>query len=598
MRIFISYATEQERTAEELHSVLKKDDHEVFCASSSLPGSNDYTREIRAEIEACELFIFMVSPDSVAAGGYALSELLLAERNDKQILPVEVVEVATAELPPGLSTVTVMSPKGNLVAEVAARVAELAQPSSQARRKWIRIGLWALVLGGVLVAILLYLRGCNESSGEGDAPQPPTSASKAYEIVVDGSARMGEPLPRNDTNRRLELAKKVAEMRLAPFVRGTPVQVRVTAGCTGGSYVPENTDLLSALGQLEPDGKSAVMASLDEAVKNLEARYPDADSTERRILLLFGGADECDRGVRDALEDDIYTWMTKEGGGQVCPIAVGLNPKAYKNAFPKISRLIDEMGWCKSLGRNLQSLDEFDLRLRCEETNATTPKGTVIDFDDGYGVMRLPPQSADSKRAPGFELGNHVHCLEDGLIRISARSPSGYPESARLFDATCSGGCAGGDDDLNFPEQRNILILPGNGRDARPGDSASGGVLTFDFSRLSNSSTVTVESLRLLDLDSHVLDKGDRQLCAQPRQSDSKPLGVTEECVAACAANMAGVIRGYTDTDRRYREFLPKTANNDSRIFGGLDFVGIDRLEVELCGAGAIDDIQFRVGPA
>ena len=80
MRIFLSYASEHRRQAEGIAIRLRQDGHEVFFDRQTLEPGKEYDRTIRREIDDCELFVFLISPESVARGSYALTERDMAQR--------------------------------------------------------------------------------------------------------------------------------------------------------------------------------------------------------------------------------------------------------------------------------------------------------------------------------------------------------------------------------------------------------------------------------------------------------------------------------------------------------------------------------------
>lgn len=160
MRVFVSYARAQERLAEELAVQLRQENHEVFFDRFELKAGGGFHEKIRASIAAADLFVFLISPDAVRAGGYALTELGLAEQRWPNaighLLPVMAVETPFADIPPYARSVNVLRPAGNPVAETLASVAQLAD-DTRARTgdapppvPWWR----RPVVGAVLVAVL------------------------------------------------------------------------------------------------------------------------------------------------------------------------------------------------------------------------------------------------------------------------------------------------------------------------------------------------------------------------------------------------------------------------------------------------------------
>jgi tetratricopeptide (TPR) repeat protein len=155
MDIFISYASEQRTLAEEIALALRGEGHQVFFDRSELPEGEAYNARIREAIEACDLLIFLVSPEAVAEGRYTLTELRFAEEKWRSpaghVLPVMVQQTAGAAIPAYLRAVVILRPAGNVPAEVVAAVDRLLKP------RWIRwlrryavvLGVLALVGGGV-----------------------------------------------------------------------------------------------------------------------------------------------------------------------------------------------------------------------------------------------------------------------------------------------------------------------------------------------------------------------------------------------------------------------------------------------------------------
>ena len=127
--VFLSYSSEQSEAATRIELSLKEDGHSVFRDRSSLPAGEGYDTRIRAAVEDCEVFVFLVSRESVSPGRYTLTELGFAEQKwgnpSGHVLPVIVEAVPSDSVPAFLRAVTMLNPKGNLSAEVAAEVARM-----------------------------------------------------------------------------------------------------------------------------------------------------------------------------------------------------------------------------------------------------------------------------------------------------------------------------------------------------------------------------------------------------------------------------------------------------------------------------------------
>jgi tetratricopeptide (TPR) repeat protein len=128
--VFLSYSSDQGDAASRIELSLKEDGHSVFRDRSSLPAGEAYDAQIREAVEDCEIFVFLVSRESVSPGRYTLTELGLAERKwgnpSGHVLPVLIEPIARESIPAFLRAVTMLNPEGNLTAEVAAEVARMS----------------------------------------------------------------------------------------------------------------------------------------------------------------------------------------------------------------------------------------------------------------------------------------------------------------------------------------------------------------------------------------------------------------------------------------------------------------------------------------
>ena len=125
MKVFLSYAHEQRPIAEEVSVSLSVRGYDVFIDRSSLKAGVEYGSAIEKDIEKCDLFIFLISPESLTQGTYTLTELGFAKskwRNPSgRVLPVMARSLLNSKIDAYLRAVTILYPQGNLAAEVAAR---------------------------------------------------------------------------------------------------------------------------------------------------------------------------------------------------------------------------------------------------------------------------------------------------------------------------------------------------------------------------------------------------------------------------------------------------------------------------------------------
>ncbi len=153
MRIFISYSSKYRDLCDRLQLALEADGrHEVFVDRTQLSPGQPFDTTLRQGIEECDLFVFLLSPESVAPGSYALAELSLAKARWRHpgghVLPVKVAPMTKDTIPAYLRAVTILEPLGDVVAETVAAVEHVKVPSR--KRLW-------LALGGIGVALALGL---------------------------------------------------------------------------------------------------------------------------------------------------------------------------------------------------------------------------------------------------------------------------------------------------------------------------------------------------------------------------------------------------------------------------------------------------------
>ena len=132
MKIFLSYASEQRELAKEIALALEAENHTVFFDRSALAPGEAYNAQIRETIEDSQLFVFLISSDSVTAGRYTLTELEFAEHKWPKpwgnVLSVMALSTPKANIPAYLRAGTIIQPSGNIAATVAAEVHRMLGP--------------------------------------------------------------------------------------------------------------------------------------------------------------------------------------------------------------------------------------------------------------------------------------------------------------------------------------------------------------------------------------------------------------------------------------------------------------------------------------
>src|SRR5947209_1399556 len=129
MKIFLSFASEQTALAEPVALSLRDRGYQVFFSHDDLPPAASFDAQVERAIRDSDVFVFLISPQSVTRGRYTLTELSFAKRKwsnpNARVLPVMLVSTPLAEVPNYLKAVTILEPEGNAAAETAAAVSSL-----------------------------------------------------------------------------------------------------------------------------------------------------------------------------------------------------------------------------------------------------------------------------------------------------------------------------------------------------------------------------------------------------------------------------------------------------------------------------------------
>ena len=149
--IFLSYSSPQSEVATRIELSLKGEGHSVFRDRSALPPGESFDARIRVAIEESDLFIFLISRESILEGHYTLTELKFAEQKwgnpSGHVLPVLTEPIPMKAIPEFLRAVTMLQPRGDIAAEVAAEVHRMAAP------RWR----WFLRPQGLIPLVLIVL---------------------------------------------------------------------------------------------------------------------------------------------------------------------------------------------------------------------------------------------------------------------------------------------------------------------------------------------------------------------------------------------------------------------------------------------------------
>jgi TIR domain len=154
MYIFLAYASEDKEAAESIAYSLRSRRHKVFLDHDDLPPGASYDQQIERAVKESDIFIFLISPTSVAEGRYTLSELNFARQQwpdpNGRVLPVMTRKTPAKNVPSYLKAVTILEPRGNIAAETSAAVDNMRHGSSQFRYR-------NTMVAGVLCAVALML---------------------------------------------------------------------------------------------------------------------------------------------------------------------------------------------------------------------------------------------------------------------------------------------------------------------------------------------------------------------------------------------------------------------------------------------------------
>ncbi len=190
MQIFLSYASQDRAAAQAIERGLREQGHDVFFDRDDLPAGEEFHNRIRRAIEQSDLLIFLVSPDSVDAGSYTLTELEIAEKSWKQaggkLLPVILRPTPRETIPPFIRSVTFLQTEGHLPASVAAAVHRLARERRQKRYR--TAGVAALLAALALAVAAVAFRAVGGGPGAGTTGKDGAPAV----LVAAGPFTMGD----------------------------------------------------------------------------------------------------------------------------------------------------------------------------------------------------------------------------------------------------------------------------------------------------------------------------------------------------------------------------------------------------------------------
>jgi formylglycine-generating enzyme required for sulfatase activity len=197
MKLFLSYASQDRAAAMAIETALRESGHDVFFDRDDLPPGEEFHTRIRQAIAQSDLLIFLLSPDSVDAGSYTLTELEIAEsawkRASGKLLPVLLRPTPLDSLPPFLKSVTFLETSGNVAAAVDAAVARLAKLRRQRALRRVGVPLAIALFAVVSIwrfALPPYSTGNGkraDSTGLQQSVAGPDSSNTAVASIATGA---------------------------------------------------------------------------------------------------------------------------------------------------------------------------------------------------------------------------------------------------------------------------------------------------------------------------------------------------------------------------------------------------------------------------
>ena len=197
MEIFLSYASEDKATAESITFSLRDRGHTVFLDRDDLPAGESFDHQIERAVNESDIFIFLISPDSVTEGRYTLTELKFARHKwrspNNRVLPVMARKTPLEQVPTYLKAITILEPTGNVAAETSAAVDEMRPRSSwrlvapTLRNLWLPIAATLVVL--ILAFLLFDKRYESSPSSETTSPSgnPPGVQATGGGVAIGGN---------------------------------------------------------------------------------------------------------------------------------------------------------------------------------------------------------------------------------------------------------------------------------------------------------------------------------------------------------------------------------------------------------------------------
>lgn len=198
MKIFLSYSSTDRDLADRIRLALLAENHTVFFDRNDLAPGTAYDARIADGINQADLFLFLISPESVTEGRYTLTELGLAQRKwshpDRHVLPVMIRATPFDRIPPYLKAVTILNPAGDIPAEVAGEIRRMA-PSRFRRSGFVIGSVVTAIAGGLLFLWSGFGSQAGQTAGLMQAAQSFEAAgeySAAWDKIREARTRLDQ----------------------------------------------------------------------------------------------------------------------------------------------------------------------------------------------------------------------------------------------------------------------------------------------------------------------------------------------------------------------------------------------------------------------
>lgn len=208
LRLFLSHAAHDDAVSQRIDLALREAGHDVFFDRESLAAGEGYHQRIRDEIARADLVVFLVSSASLREGSYCRTEMEITEARwphpHGRVLPVLLEPLPSSSLPPYVTAVTYLAPRGNVVADTIEAVDRLARPLRRRRRAFAGAAATLALLAVVGVPLVAQSRAATlaslpddlgrrarlvRASGDGTFLVAAAAPDELVELRGDGTAR-------------------------------------------------------------------------------------------------------------------------------------------------------------------------------------------------------------------------------------------------------------------------------------------------------------------------------------------------------------------------------------------------------------------------